>query len=188
MTQTAKERDIHQTLERLLEEHGPWLRRAVRRACPRGLNIQPEEIEQEVRLRLWKILESESEVHSPASYLYRVVNTATIDAIRRVKARREDPLVTPNEDPMNPLALDPATADPDPEMAASDSQAGRLIVDCLERLQENRRAAVKLYLQGFNYQEVADLLEWSEAKARNLVSRGMKNLREQLESSGVNRE
>ena len=55
----------------------------------------------------------------------------------------------------------------------------------LARLPENRRAAVKLYLQGFKIQEIADLLGWTEPKARNLLYRGLQTLREDLEEGGV---
>lgn len=173
------------TLERLLEEHGGWIRRTVTRTCPRSLNVHADEIEQDVRLRLWKVLQRESNLRHPTSYLHRVIATATIDAIRRAKVRREEPLITRSEDPSHPRAIDPMTPQPDPEHAASGVQIGRIIQRSIETLQENRRTAVKLYLQGFTYTEVAELLQWTEAKARNLVSRGMQNLREQLESEGV---
>ena len=179
---------VEERLEALLREHGAWLRRTVEQTCPRNLAIQPEEVEQEVRLRLWRALGRESELRHPASYLRRVVTTATIDAIRRVRARREDPLVTRAEEPSNPVAVDPVSADPSPEGTVAGAQTGALIVECLEELSENRGLAVKLYLQGFNYQEVADLLGWSEAKARNLVSRGMRDLRELLQAHGVRRD
>lgn len=186
--ESAAREDIEERLEALLQEHGAWLRRTVRQTCPRDLSIQPEEVEQEVRLRLWRTLGRESELRHPASYLRRVVTTATIDAIRRVRARREDPLITRAEEPTNPVAIDPVAADPSPEGVVADAQTGALIVECLNQLMENRRLAVKLYLQGFNYREVADLLEWSEAKARNLVSRGMRDLREHLQAHGVDRD
>ena len=181
----AHEQTLELTLEKLLEDHGPWLRRTVARTCPRSLNVHPDEIEQDVRLRLWKVLQRESKLHHPASYLHRVVATSTIDAIRRAKARREEPLIIRSAEPDHPKAIDPVTSQPDPERSATSGQTGRIIQQSIDTLQENRRTAVSLYLQGFTYEEVAELLQWTEAKARNLVSRGMKNLREELETVGV---
>ena len=50
----------------------------------------------------------------------------------------------------------------------------------LTRLSKNRRVAVGLHFQGMTTVEIGDLLGWSEAKARNLVHRGLKDLRRQL--------
>ena len=42
----------------------------------------------------------------------------------------------------------------------------------------NRRRAVGLHLRGFTSTEIAQLLGWTEPKARNLTHRGLKDLRE----------
>jgi DNA-directed RNA polymerase specialized sigma24 family protein len=41
-----------------------------------------------------------------------------------------------------------------------------------------------MYLAGFERDEIADLLGWSEAKTRNLLYRGLADLRESLQSWG----
>jgi DNA-directed RNA polymerase specialized sigma24 family protein len=55
-------------------------------------------------------------------------------------------------------------------------------------LPDNRRRAVGLHLEGLTSQEIADLLGWSEPKARNLVYRGLKDVREQLQAEGIDYE
>ena len=77
-------------LERLLERHAALLRTLIAQHCPRDLGIQLSDIEQEARVRLWKALQREKELNDPASYIYRIAVSATIDAVRRVLARRED--------------------------------------------------------------------------------------------------
>jgi RNA polymerase sigma-70 factor (ECF subfamily) len=52
-------------------------------------------------------------------------------------------------------------------------------------LTENRRITVGLYLQGMTTEEIGGLLGWSEAKARNLVYRGLKDLRRELRALGI---
>lgn len=49
----------------------------------------------------------------------------------------------------------------------------------------NRRRAVGLHLQGFTSHEIGDLLGWTEAKARNLTHRGLRDLRTRLKGLGV---
>src|SRR6185295_16723515 len=74
----------------LLDEYGRYLRNVIARLCPKDMGLQFGDIEQDARLRLWRALESGREITDPASYIYRVAATATIDAVRRVKARREE--------------------------------------------------------------------------------------------------
>src|SRR5262245_4250549 len=76
----------------LVEQYGRYLRRAIIRLCPKNLGLQFDDIEQEAQLRLWKALSDEREITDPASYLFRIAATTTIDAVRRVKSRREQAL------------------------------------------------------------------------------------------------
>ena len=76
----------------VVEQYGRLLRDAIARVCPRHLGLQFDDLEQEARVRLWKALRSEREVRDLASYIYKVAATTTIDAIRRLKARREQQL------------------------------------------------------------------------------------------------
>lgn len=171
--------------EHIQREYGRWLRAAVARLCPRGMGIQPEDIEQEVAVRLWRALQSEREIRHPASYIHRVVSTATLDAIRRVRSRREDPLVTAGgdgeEDGASP---DLEAPDASPERVAAHGQLRAQLAHLVGDLPENRRRTVRLYLQGLNTREIGDLLGWTEAKARNLLYRGLKTVREGLRAAG----
>ena len=188
-TQIETTTEAEQQLRRLLEEYGGWLRSAVRRLCPRDMGISPEDVEQEVRVRLWKALESGRKVEHPPSYLYKVASSVTIDAMRAVRSRRERLVRAPSagddpEEPDEPLGRQPSPG-PSPELEAQRRQmldaARRVIGD----LPEGRRRAVGLYLQGFKIQEIADLAGWTEPKARNLLYRGLATLRERLADAGL---
>src|SRR5215813_8146103 len=73
----------------LLAEYGAFLRRTVMRLCPTSLGVAADEIEQDARIRIWRAVSRERNITEPASYLYRVAAAAAIDAVRRVRARRE---------------------------------------------------------------------------------------------------
>lgn len=168
-------------LERLLQEYGPALERMIGSLCPPHGAVDRDEVAQEVRLRLWRALRSERVVERPASYLYRVAATAAIDAVRRVKARREEQMGTATSAGAPGRLLGVEDARPGPERLALSAEAAARLARALDGLAEDRRTAVKLHLQGFTTNEIADLLGWTEARARNLVSRGMKDLRSRLE-------
>ena len=180
--------ESHARFERLLETYSGLLRSLILQHCPRNLGIQISDIEQEARLRLWRALVREKELASPASYIYRVAVSATIDAVRRVNARREDQLRTEDsieEDEM-PSRTEPATVEIEsPHTAAERRELMEKIAQAVASLPENRRRVVELHLQGLTLDDIAALLEWSEPKVRNLVYRGLDDLREALRREGI---
>lgn len=175
-------------LERLLEEHGAALDRMVASLCGRGGAIDPSEVKQEVRLRLWRALRSERKVERPASYLYRLAATATIDAARRLRARREDQMEATADASGASLPRKLRDPHPGPEVLARSAELGDRLERAIGALAENRRVAVELHLQGFNSVEIGELRGWTEAKARNLTSRGMKDLRARLREEDLDLE
>ena len=177
--------EVEGAFEQLLERYSFLLRALIVRHCPRNLGIQVGDVEQEARLRLWRALEREKNLTDPASYIYRIAVSTTIDAVRRVVARREDQLAmqeSEEEKSMKPLAADPAQA---PDAQAERREVMAKISAAVAALPENRRVAVELHLQGLTLSEISDLLGWSEGKARNLVYRGVADLRAALLREGI---
>jgi RNA polymerase sigma-70 factor (ECF subfamily) len=158
------------------------IRAAVRRLGPRGLGIPADEVAQDVRIRLWRALQHERNEALAASYVWRAAVSATIDAVRRVRARREQE-IEGADGPGGVALAAPATAAPDRQVEAAEIR--EKVETALGQLNEARRRAVRLHLQGFGTKEVADLLGWTEAKARNLVYRGLEDLRSGLRGMGV---
>jgi RNA polymerase sigma-70 factor (ECF subfamily) len=183
-------RETEERFERLMERYAALLRSVVAQHCPRHLGVEATDIEQEARVRLWRALEREKELTDPASYIYRVAVTAAIDAVRRVVARREDQLRTETSDDegtTNVLRLpaDPAQA---PDAVTARRELMDRVAAAVRSLPENRRRTVELYLQGLNLAEIAELLDWTEAKVRNLVYRGLEDLRDALRQEGIDYE
>jgi RNA polymerase sigma factor (sigma-70 family) len=172
-------------LERLLQRYASLLREQIALHCPRHLGIQIGDIEQEARMRLWKALQREKELRDPASYIYRIAVTATIDAVRRVIARREEQLNLQDENDEDRPITFAADAMHQPDAVTERRELMGTISTAVASLAENRRRAVELHLQGLTLIEIADLLRWSEAKARNLVYRGLEDLREALRREGI---
>jgi DNA-directed RNA polymerase specialized sigma24 family protein len=60
----------------------------------------------------------------------------------------------------------------------------KMLGNSMARLPENRRRAVVLHLRGYRTEEIAQRAGWSNAKARNLVYRGLSDLRQRLSAAG----
>jgi RNA polymerase sigma factor (sigma-70 family) len=185
MAEISSTTETEEHFNTLLKEHGRILRSTIVRLCPRDLGLQFDDIEQEARLRLWRGIASEREIRDPASYIYRIAVTVTIDAIRRAKARREEQLQDDDlEEPF--VRVRDAGGPPDlPDRMAERQQVIGRVETVLAGFPDDRRRAVALYLQGLNTTEIGDTLSWSEPKARNLLYRGLKELRSRLRAEGI---
>lgn len=139
-----------------------------------------DEVFQEVRIRLWRARGDESEQISSvrSSYLYRTAVSASLDVIRRHRRAREEAIEAKGDDPSYAAALGP-----DDDLAAS--ELGRQVARAIDTITESRRPVVRMHLAGYTREEIASLLGWSEAKTRNLLYRGLADLRERLTAQGI---
>ena len=176
---TQPDGDASRALEHVVSRFDAFIRRSARRHGLEGADV--DEVVQELRVRMWKSLGTAELIRrAKASYIYRASISASIDIIRRRRARRFE--ATP---------LDEVVADraPDPRRQADVSLDESELADAVHRaiamLAESRRAVVRMHLAGYERHEIADLLGWSEAKTRNLLYRGLADLRAVLDSWGI---
>lgn len=171
----------HERLERLLADYGAKLRALVAAHGLARHGIDADDVEQEVRIRLWRAIERDRSAAFHASYIQRVVASTVIDALRRAQVRATEPLPEDSDDGFTPF--------PDqnrgPEDRASGHQHVEKLKACLDALPERRRLPISLHLQGFALQEIADMVGTSAEAARKLVSRGLDELKERLRGIGA---
>ena len=138
------------------------------------------ELLQALRIRLWRTSERGEQIEQlPASYVYQAAVSAALDIIRRRRSQR-CALSVPIEDHRERATLAPGPAD-DAALAELAAQVAAAIAT----IHESRRPVVRMYLAGYPREEIADLLGWSEAKTRNLLYRGLADLRTRLTEAGI---
>ena len=154
--------------------------RAAARA--RGLATSDvDELLQDVRVRLWKTGASVERLDGlGAAYVRQVATSAAIDLIRRRRARREEPLRLDATVRDTPAAM---RIDPDAELQAA--SLATAFERALATLARNRALVVQLHLEGYHQQEIARMIGWTEPKVRNLLYRGLDDLRAALHAAGV---
>jgi RNA polymerase sigma-70 factor (ECF subfamily) len=134
-----------------------------------GTRADAEDVVQDAYLR-WE--GAEGEIHSPKAYLMTIVSRLSLDALQSARRQREQYVGVWLPEP---VAGSPAPSD-SVEMTESLSMAFLFL---LESLQPSERIAFLLReVFGYDYAEVAGILETSEANARQLVSRAKKHVRE----------
>ena len=165
-------------LEAVLARFGGMVRAVGRR---HGLlEADLDEMIQDVRIRLWHARETGERIAgSPSSYVYRAARSASLDLVRRRRGRGAQPRV---------LEFEPATEAPGvagADRALEDAELAGVVFRAVEGLLESRRVVVRLHLLGYESAEIAALLGWSGGKTRNLLSRGLADLRTRLLALGV---
>ncbi|HEX9885326.1 MAG TPA: sigma-70 family RNA polymerase sigma factor [Longimicrobiales bacterium] len=142
-----------------------------------------DELEQEIRIRLWKAGERGENIDAlPASYVRKVAVSAATDLLRRRRARRVDETTTlAAAEASGALRSEGET----PEGLLEHGELASEIDEALGRLGPTREPVVRMYLAGYSRHEISDLLRWTEAKTRNLLYRGLGDLREELRKGGV---
>jgi RNA polymerase sigma-70 factor (ECF subfamily) len=171
---------LRQRLHRILADYGVKVRSLIEGHRLGQYGIDPADIEQEVRIRLWKALERDRNAAFHTSFIQRVVLTTVIDAVRAASARPAEPLPEALEDAGSAL-VEPAAG---PERRASGVEDFDRVMACMAELPERRRKAVALHLQGFSLREIGEFSGTSEEAARKLLDRGMEVLRERLAGLG----
>jgi RNA polymerase sigma factor (sigma-70 family) len=165
-------------LEDLVNRYGRLISAAVARVGGSRLAGQHEDVEQEVLLALWRQVRGEQTIHHPSSYLYRAAVRETVRALRRRAARGE----TSIEDA---TAAEPASTAANPERSAASQETVEAIHRALQDLGPERRLAVQAHLAGFDVKEIMRMQGWPYQKARNLIARGMADLRQRLLEAGI---
>jgi RNA polymerase sigma factor (sigma-70 family) len=168
---------VSASLEALVARFGRMVRRV---GYDHGLTeADVEEVVQEVRIRIWKA-RADMIGELQAAYVHRTAVSAALDIIRR----RRSATRFGSDDPEEEVAV---TSDP-----ALDAQRGLEVAELeagvarmVETLAASRRPVVRMYLQGYSREEIAELLGWSEGKTRNLLYRGLADLRLKLEVTGL---
>jgi RNA polymerase sigma-70 factor (ECF subfamily) len=134
-----------------------------------GARADAEDVVQDAYLR-WQ--GAAGKIESPKAYLMTIVSRLSLDALQSARRKREQYVGVWLPEP---VAGSPAPGD-SVEMAESLSMAFLFL---LESLQPSERIAFLLReVFGYDYAEVAGILETSEANARQLVSRARKHVRE----------
>lgn len=176
--------ELSNALEAVLERYHATVRRLARQ---RGLDEhEVEEVFQEVRIRLWKALGDPGRIATvKASYVHRTTLSAALDLIRR-RREREDPLEAlegRGAGPAGPTGFSPDSSTPDAELHRGRLRAA--MSSALASLPERRRVPVRMHLSGYGILEIAGILGWTEPTARNLLYRGLADLRRELERLGI---
>ena len=163
--------DRNAQLEGLVAKYGNLIASIVRKVAGDQAGRVGDDVEQRVAVALWRRLESEQTIEHPASYLYRMAVRETIRALRQEVVHQT-------------VSLDDGQIDPldsrDPQQTFEAGETRTAIRRGLQALRPDRRLAVNQHLAGRSVSEIMAMYGWPYHRARNLIARGLADLRQSL--------
>lgn len=180
MSMPESEQHLSLALEAAVARFGNMVRQVGRRYQLHESGL--DEVMQEVRIRLWRARGTSEQVgETNTSYVYRTASSAALDVLRRRRARQAERHDTIDGD----AAAATLTSNPDPHAALEGSEFADRVARAIDEIPVSRRPAVRMHLAGYPREEIATLMGWTEAKTRNLLYRGLADLRERLTAEGI---
>lgn len=164
--------------EILLRNFSNYIRMNIQKFHPQKNGLDPDDIFQEVKIKLWRILNDEKRIGNYSSYIKKIVDSTVIDHIR--KCRREQGIFL--------LEKQKKISETKRRYEDEKSQSKPLydkIGEAVDSLIESRKKVVKLYLLNMTIEEISILLNWSKDKTRNLLYRGLADLKRKLRETGI---
>jgi RNA polymerase sigma-70 factor (ECF subfamily) len=144
--------------------------------------VERQDIDQEVKLKLWRMISNGKDITNLRSYLWRVVYTTTLDLLNERMPCDERDGQRPEERrrTLGP-AFDNDPPEPEtPESIAQKNEERMVVRSAIEALPLKRRVAVKMHFEGKSIKQTAEFLAWSPNKVRHLLYRGLNDLKKRL--------
>jgi RNA polymerase sigma factor (sigma-70 family) len=164
-----------QRLEGFLAAHGSLIRRVVLHVAGSSGQAIRDDVQQDVLIALWGRLQREQSLDLTPSYVYKATVRETLRALRRQAVRPEVPMAP---------GMDRQAGEGPLEVLAR-RESREAIAAGLGTLAPERQRAVRLHLLGFTVDEIMRMCDWPYQKARNLIARGIADLRTTLRERGV---
>jgi RNA polymerase sigma-70 factor (ECF subfamily) len=134
---------------------------------------EAEDMVQEVMMKLWADRNEQKHYASPAAWCTTVTRNSCIDMLRRKRRIRmeeiSDAIVIPE--------TGPGLSD-----NSDNTEAVQMIGTIVSRMKEPYRSAVILRdMEGYSYDETAEIMQTNVNALRTVLSRGRKSIREEME-------
>ena len=162
----------------IVEQFSLFIRINIQKYEPQRKGIDPDDILQDVKIKIWNILTDEKKIDNYASYIRKIVNSSVIDHLRRI--RREERILS--SEIQRKIAERRGTYKKE---RIDEKNYKNILGQSVDSLLDSRRKVVKLYLLNMTLEEISEFFKWSPHKTRNLLYRGLNDLKKILQEKGI---
>jgi RNA polymerase sigma factor (sigma-70 family) len=165
-------------IEKLVGDFSAFLVSRLNTLGCQRYGIDRDDLLQEIHIRLWKACTNgHGDVRNVKAYLRKIVQSVFINEINRIN--RESRALE-----WGAAYLAPRGGGNGHDPAKDQALAG-ILVDSLGRLKSSKQQVIRLRLEGFSFDEIARLHNWSYRKTCNMFYRGLKDLKRELGERGI---
>lgn len=165
----------------LLDKFAVLIKVQINKFNLQKFGLDPEDVSQDIKIKIWKILHDEKVIKYYPSYIRKIINSSVIDLLRKWK-REEGIFFYERQRKVSETKKD-YLAD-----LFSEESLRETIGEAVNSLMESRRKVVKLFLLGMSIEEISAYFNWSKDKTRNLLYRGLSDLKRILKKKGIDYE
>ncbi len=159
-----------------LEEISVSIRNILLASFPAMSLEEKEDIDIEVKLKLWKKAASGKKIENLRSYIWRVVYTTALDLLgERMPHLSLERFIAGNEQDNSVSQKILA-----PDSAVEEGERRLMLHRALDLLPQRRQAVLRLHFEGMDIAQIAARLQWRENQVRHLLYRGLAEVREIL--------
>jgi RNA polymerase sigma factor (sigma-70 family) len=159
-----------------LEEMSLSIRNIMLACFPEMTAEEREDLDNEVKLKMWKNASNGKKVGNLRSYLWRVVYTTALDILgermphlsleRAVQIDEAEGLI-----PGEFISED---------LASRQRENSQMLEKAVNMLPVRRKTVLRLHLAGMDIKQIAASLSWRENQVRHLLYRGLRDLKETM--------
>jgi RNA polymerase sigma-70 factor (ECF subfamily) len=173
--------DLESNLRQVIAHFSALIRSVILLNLHKTDDIDIEDVEQEIKIKLWKLLKKGKKVENLPSYIRKVAYTATVDELR--KMRKQAPARWLDKSPDGD-ALQVLFSYKEPSKSPQDGleweEKRRTVRALIEGLGEERKNVLLLYAAGMSVEEICEFCCWDKVKVRHLLYRGISDLRQKI--------
>ncbi len=163
-------------LESILLHFSRMIRIHIQKFDLQKYGLDPEDITQEIRIKIWKILHREKEIQNYPSYIKKIIDSSVIDVMRKWK--RNEALLCAERNKRVAEIKNCYQA-----YMGNENGLKEIVAEAILSLIESRRKVVRLYLLGMSLEEISIYYGWSQDKTRNLL--GLADLKKILKEKEI---
>jgi RNA polymerase sigma factor (sigma-70 family) len=170
--------DLEQLLKTkvFLDEMSLSIRNIILACFPEMTAEEREDLDVEVKLKMWKNASNGKKVDNLRSYLWRVVYTTGLDILGErtshlplEETRRADEAEERNRGEFITESI-----------ALRQMENSQMLEKAVETLPVRRKTVLRLHLAGMDIKQIAASLSWRENQVRHLLYRGLRDLKETM--------
>jgi len=179
--------DIDSYLKHIIDRFSSLIRHVIAANLHKTDNVNLEDVEQEVKVKIWKFLKKGKKVDNFPSYIKRVAYTATIDELRKMRKQNPTSETTGLKNIYSMSRINELRNPADsPGFLLEGQEMRESLKELIDSLGENRKQVLRLYLVGMSIEEICEFFDWDKTKVRHLLYRGIDDLKEKMKSHQQN--